>query len=82
MSGQKPRLVTVDVRALAHILKHAEKYQKPEPLRYHLSKILGAGVSQCFFLPPPFRLKTVPPLGLLLVEGRLTSEPPNSRRRN
>lgn len=40
---QKPRLTTVDVRALNHILKHAEDYQKPEPLRYHLSKILGEG---------------------------------------
>jgi len=44
--GQKPRLTTVDVRALNHILKHAEDYQKPEPLRYHLSKILGAGRAQ------------------------------------
>lgn len=40
----KPRLMTVDVRALSYILKHSETYQKPEPLRYHLSKILGAGL--------------------------------------
>lgn len=46
--GQKPRLMTVDVRALSHILKHGEDYQKPEPLRYHLSKILGAGGPQRF----------------------------------
>ena len=39
--------MTVDVRALSHVLKHAEDYQKPEPLRYHLSKILGAGRPYC-----------------------------------
>ncbi|KAF9644420.1 cytochrome P450 [Thelephora ganbajun] len=40
----KPRIMTVDVRALNYILKHGENYQKPEPLRYHLSKILGEGL--------------------------------------
>ena len=40
--------MTVDVRALSYILKHGEDYQKPEPLRYHLSKILGAGKPYCF----------------------------------
>jgi len=50
--------MTVDVRALNHILKHGEDYQKPEPLRYHLSKILGAGMAHRFvsvssYLTPP-----------------------------
>jgi len=52
--GQKPRLMTVDVRALSHILKHGEDYQKPEPLRYHLSKIIGAGGSRCFVPSLPY----------------------------
>lgn len=67
--------MTVDVRALSHILKHGEDYQKPEPLRYHLSKILGAGRARCFIVV--FVSHLTFRLGLLLVEGRAISGLPN-----
>ncbi|KAH7907839.1 cytochrome P450 [Hygrophoropsis aurantiaca] len=38
------RLLTVDLRALNHILTHSMDYQKPEPVKYSLSQILGKGV--------------------------------------
>lgn len=52
---KKPRLATIDVGALSYVLKHGEDYQKPEPLRYHLSKIFGAGVAH-YFVPPSSHL--------------------------
>ena len=67
--------MTVDVRALSHILKHGEDYQKPEPLRYHLSKILGAGRARYFIVV--FVSNLTFRLGLLLVEGREISGLPN-----
>jgi hypothetical protein len=39
------RLCTFDTRALHHILTHNYKYQKPEQVRYNLSRILGEGLS-------------------------------------
>ncbi|KAH7910390.1 cytochrome P450 [Hygrophoropsis aurantiaca] len=38
-------LFTMDLRALNHILTHSTEYQKPEPVRYGLSQILGKGVA-------------------------------------
>ena len=67
--------MTVDVRALSHILKHGEDYQKPEPIRYHLSKILGTGLARSFIVV--FLSNLTFRLGLLLIEGREISELPN-----
>jgi len=38
------RLCTMDTRALNHILTHSYDYQKPEQVRYNLSRIMGEGV--------------------------------------
>ncbi|KZP28257.1 cytochrome P450 [Athelia psychrophila] len=38
------RLFTLDPRALAHILQHDAIYEKPEPVRWALSRTLGQGV--------------------------------------
>ncbi|KAI0701865.1 cytochrome P450 [Cytidiella melzeri] len=38
------RLWTMDTRALSHILTHSYTYQKPAPSRFHLARIVGAGV--------------------------------------
>ncbi|KAF7792239.1 hypothetical protein EIP86_003275 [Pleurotus ostreatoroseus] len=38
------RLLTLDTRALNHILTHSVEFQKPEQGRYHLAKTVGPGV--------------------------------------
>ncbi|KAF7792238.1 hypothetical protein EIP86_003274 [Pleurotus ostreatoroseus] len=38
------RLVTLDTKALNHILTHSSIYQKPEQSRYHLARTVGPGV--------------------------------------
>ncbi|EGO00976.1 hypothetical protein SERLA73DRAFT_178985 [Serpula lacrymans var. lacrymans S7.3] len=38
------RLFTMDTRALNHVLTHSLDYQKPEQVRYNLSRVLGEGV--------------------------------------
>ncbi|KAF7298435.1 hypothetical protein MKEN_01368600 [Mycena kentingensis (nom. inval.)] len=38
------RLYTVDTKALNHILTHSYIYQKPEPQRYSLTRVLGPGI--------------------------------------
>ncbi|KAG6856730.1 hypothetical protein H0H87_001330 [Tephrocybe sp. NHM501043] len=38
------RLFTMDTKALNHVLMNTNIYQKPEPARYNLSRIVGGGV--------------------------------------
>ncbi|KAF9559591.1 cytochrome P450 [Agrocybe pediades] len=38
------RLCTVDLKAVNHILMHSIDYQKPEPLIYHVQRIVGQGL--------------------------------------
>lgn len=62
---QIPRLCTLDVRALNHIIMHVDDYEKPEETRYNLSRILGEGV-WLFSLTENFLIRSI---GLLFVEG-------------
>lgn len=41
---QMNRLYTTDTKALSHILMNSGLYQKPEPMRFNLSQILGSGL--------------------------------------
>jgi hypothetical protein len=41
---QRPRLLTADTRALAHILTHTDVYQKPAHTQRAIARLLGAGV--------------------------------------
>ena len=38
------RLYTTDTKALNHILMNSGLYQKPEPMRYNVGRILGSGL--------------------------------------
>jgi cytochrome P450 len=43
-SSQRPRLLTTDVRAIAHVLQRADIYQKPAHTQRALAQTLGAGL--------------------------------------
>ena len=51
----------MDTKALNHVLMNSYDYQKPEPIRYHLVKIFGDGVS--------FTLKTSRPTSIPSSDG-------------
>ncbi|KAF4615471.1 hypothetical protein D9613_003375 [Agrocybe pediades] len=38
------RLCTVDLKAINYVLMHSNDYQKPEPVIYHLQRIVGQGL--------------------------------------
>ncbi|KAG6813414.1 hypothetical protein H0H92_011393 [Tricholoma furcatifolium] len=62
------RLYTTDLNALNHILMNNEIYEKPETVRYTLTRLLGAA-GLYFIIPNPGKPRNTSLIGLLVVEG-------------